>query len=163
MIIARNMLLVILALFLQASWIYPLAIYGVKPDVVLLVLVFVGITRGQIEATILGFLSGFLLDIYNPELMGANALANSVVGFAVGYSRVGVVAEDLQVQGAILFLASLLRDLIYFVIYAFPDLGQSAILLIRYGLGTAFYTALIGILISLAMTRFFNRRIEPHA
>ena len=92
--IARNMLLIMLALFLQTSWIDAIGIWDIKPDIVVLVIVFVGITSGQIEATLLGFFSGFLLDIYAPEWMGLNALAYSLVGFAVGYSRVGVVAED---------------------------------------------------------------------
>lgn len=160
---ARNILLVILALFLQSSWTNAIAIWEIKPDLVVLVLVFVGITSGQIEATILGFFSGFLIDVYNPEWMGVNALANSLIGFAVGYSRVGVVAEDIQVQAAILFLASLIRDFIYFVCYTFPNPVEALLQILRYGLGTAFYTAILGILISLGMMHIFNKRIEPHA
>lgn len=163
MTIARNILLLILALFLQASWVDAIAIYGIKPDVILITLVFIGITGGQIEATLLGFFSGFLMDIYNPEWMGANALANSVVGFAVGYSRVGVVAEDLQVQATILFLASLVHDVIYFVLYAFSDPQNIGFLLIRYSLGTALFTAGLGILLSVIFSNFFARRMASHA
>ena len=162
--IARNILLIVLALFLQTSWIEALAIWDLKPDMVVLVIVLAGITSGQIEATLLGFFSGFLLDIYAPpEWMGLNALAYSLVGFAVGYSRVGVVAEDVQVQAAIFFLSSLLHNVIYFVIYAISDPLNIGFLLIRYGLGTAIYTALVGLGLSLAFARFFNVRIEPNA
>jgi len=161
--IARNILLIMLALFLQTSWIDAIGIWDIKPDIVVLVIVFVGITSGQIEATLLGFFSGLLLDIYAPEWMGLNALAYSLVGFAVGYSRVGVVAEDVQVQAAIFFLASLLHNLIYCVIYAISDPLNIGFLFIRYGLGTAFYTALVGLGLSLATARFFNLRIEPNA
>lgn len=160
---ARNILLIVLALFLQTSWTHAISLWEIKPDLVVLVLVFVGITSGQIEATILGFFSGFMMDVYNPEWMGVNALANSLIGFAVGYSRVGIVAEDIQVQAAILFVASLVRDLIYFLAYAFPDLVQALYLVLRYGLGTAVYTALLGCLISLGLMYLTNKRIEPHA
>ncbi len=160
---ARNILLVILALFLQASWVNTIAIFNIKPDFVLLSLVFIGISSGQIEATLLGFFSGFLIDIYNPEWMGANALANSVMGFAVGYSRVGVVAEDLQVQAVILFLASLVHDMIYFVVYAFSEPQNIALMILRYGLGTALFTAVLGVLLSAGFSRFFAGRTASHA
>jgi rod shape-determining protein MreD len=159
----RNVLLIILALFLQSSWTNAISLWEVKPDLVVLILVFVGITSGQIEATILGFFSGFLIDVYNPEWMGVNTLSNSLIGFAVGYSRMGIVAEDIQVQATILFISSLMRDLIYFICYTFPDPLQALYLVLRYGLGTAVYTALLGTLISLGMMHVFNKRIEPHA
>lgn len=160
---ARNVLLIILALFVQTSWTNAISLWDIKPDLVVLVLVFIGITSGQIEATILGFFSGFLIDVYNPESMGINALSNSIVGFAVGYSRVGIVAEDIQVQAAALLIASLLRDLIYFICYTFPDPIEALYNVLRFGLGTAVYTALLGTLISLGMMHVFNKRIEPHA
>jgi rod shape-determining protein MreD len=163
MIITRNILLIFLALFLQTSWVDAISILGITPDLVLIVLVFVGITRGQIEATALGFLSGLLLDIYNPEWMGVNALANSLIGFAVGYTRIGIVAEDIQVQAAILFVATLVHDIIYFIFYAISNALNIFFLILQQGLGTALYTTVLGILISLALTRLFRLRIEPHA
>lgn len=163
MIIIRNTLLIFLALFLQTSWIDAISIFGIIPDLILIVLVFVGITRGQIEATALGFFSGLLLDIYNPEWMGVNMLANSIVGFAVGYSRIGIVAEDIQVQAVILFLATLVHDIIYFIFYAISNALNIVFLIVQQGLGTALYTTLLGILISLALTQLFRLRIEPHA
>ena len=161
--VARNILLIILALFLQTSWVRALSIAGMTPDLVLLVLVFIGITGGQIEATIFGFVSGFLLDIYTPESMGVNALANSLVGFAVGYGRIGVVAEDLQVQALILLVAGLLHDLIYFTLESLSDPLNIFYLMVRYGLGTAFYTACLGTVLSLLLFRFFKKRILPDA
>ena len=105
----QHILLIALALLLQTSWVHAAAIYGVMPNLPLVALVYIGIACGQIEATILGFLSGFMLDTYGPPgSMGINALAGSVVGFAVGYSRLGVVAEDLRVQALTFFLAGIL-------------------------------------------------------
>jgi len=160
--IARNLLLIILALFLQSSWVSKIGIYEITPDVVLLVLVYIGITAGQIEGTIFGFFSGFLLDIYSPETMGVNSLANSLVGFAVGYSRIGVVAEDLQVQALIIFLATLLHDTIFFFLYAISDIANMFYLIFRHGIGTALYTACLGAGLSFITARFWRQR-QTHA
>ena len=160
--IVQNILLIILALFIQTSWTHPISIAGFSPDLVLLILVYIGITGGQIEATVFGLCSGFLIDIYAPETLGINALANAVVGFAVGFSRVGVVAEDLQVQALILLLATLLHDFIFFTFYSISDPLNIFFLLARHGLGTAVYTTLLGLGISVFMVQIFNKRILPH-
>ncbi len=158
MIIARNILLIFLALLLQASWINSLAIYGIAPDIVIIILVFIAFTRGQIEATILGFISGLLIDIYDPGTrLGVNALANSLVGFFAGYSRVSIAAEALQAQAAILFAATLLHDVIFFLVALQP------LKILSVGLGTSLYTAALGTALSFVLTLFSLLNIESHA
>ena len=125
MTIVRHVLLLIFALLVQTSWADALDIFGLRPDFTLLLVVYVGIVSGQVEATILGFVSGFLLDVYNPAFMGVNALSNAVVGFAVGYSREGIVTDELRVLGLVVFIAGLIQNLIFFVFSSFSnDLGD---------------------------------------
>ena len=156
MTVLRHVLLMILALLVQTSWAHTLQVSGVRPDFVLLLVVYVGIASGQIEATILGFVSGFLLDVYNPAFMGVNALANAVVGFAVGYSREGIVAEELRVQGLVIFFAGLIQNLIFFAFSSFSNPGAILPAFFRYGIGSALYSAIIGIALLLAMSIRFQ-------
>ena len=122
MIIARNILLIFLALLFQASWGGALAIYGIVPDLVIITLVFIAISRGQIEGTVLGFASGLLIDLYDPGVrLGINALGNSLIGFGVGYSRLGIVAESLRVQAVILFFCHAFARCHFFSVFFRPD------------------------------------------
>lgn len=152
MIVVRYALLMVLAVLIQTSWAHKLSILGVRPDFVLLVVVYVGIASGQIEATVLGFVSGFLLDVYNPAFMGVNALAYSVVGFAVGYSREGIVAEELTVQGVVVFVAGLMQNLIFFVFSSISNPGAIIPSFLRFGLGSAVYTAAAGVAVLLLLS-----------
>ena len=161
--ILLKLLLIALALLVQASWAKEIAIYGISPDAVLLVLVYIGISGGQIQGTLFGFFSGFLMDVYDPQAMGVNALANSLIGFAVGYSRVGVVAEDLRVQALLLFLAGLLHDVIYFVFYAWSTPSDILSLIARYGVGSAVYTSAVGTLIFVILSIRIDRGISLDA
>jgi rod shape-determining protein MreD len=128
------------------------SLFGFSPDLVLLSVVAVGIRSGQVEATSLGFLAGFLVDLQNPDMMGVNALADSIIGFAVGYGRIGIVAEDRLVQGLIVLVAGLLHDLLFF---GFTSISRPADIfpqVIRYGIGTAIYSAVLAVVISLALS-----------
>ncbi len=158
MIIARNILLILLALLLQASWVNSLAIYGIAPDIVIIILVLIAFTRGQIEATALGFISGLLIDIYDPStLLGVNALGNSLIGFFAGHSRVSIATEALRAQATILFLATLLHDIIFFFFLSQP------FKILSVGLGTGLYTAALGTALSSVFTHFSLFNIESHA
>lgn len=139
------MLLVILALVVQSTFAEKLSIFGIKPDLILIVLAYIGIFRGQIEGTLLGFAAGFLQDVYSPGHFGVNALAKSLIGFGVGYGHGRVVTENFAAQALIIFSATLVHDTIYFLFYSGGDLGYSLVLIFRYGLPTAIYTALLGI------------------
>ena len=158
--ILHHALLTALALLIQTSWTHSIAIAGIRPDIVLIIIVYIGIRSGQLEATIFGFMSGFLLDIYNPEFMGVNACANSVVGFAVGYSRFGIVAEDLRVQVLALLFASLLHDLIYFVLSSVSNPLKFVTAFFTYGVGTAIYTSIIGLMIVILVSIRFQGGIH---
>lgn len=156
MTIVRHVLLLIFALLVQTSWAHTLDIFGLRPDFTLLLVVYVGIVSGQVEATILGFVSGFLLDVYNPAFMGVNALSNAVVGFAVGYSREGIVTDELRVLGLVVFIAGLIQNLIFFVFSSFSNLGAILPAFVRTGIGSALYSAVIGILLLLATSIRFQ-------
>ncbi|MBK34286.1 MAG: rod shape-determining protein MreD [Gemmatimonadetes bacterium] len=156
MTIVRHVLLLIFALLVQTSWAHTLDIFGLRPDFTLLLVVYVGIVSGQVEATILGFVSGFLLDVYNPAFMGVNALSNAVIGFAVGYSREGIVTDELRVLGLVVFIAGLIQNLIFFVFSSFSNLGAILPAFVRTGIGSALYSAVIGILLLLAASIRFQ-------
>lgn len=147
-----NLLLVILAVVLRSTVNPELSIFGVSPDLVLLVLIYIGIAKGQIQGTIFGFLAGFLIDVYSPESLGLNALVNSSVGFAVGFGHRGVVIESLSVQVLVLFSAVLMHDLLYFLIYSRDNLTNAFYLFLLYGPWTAMYTTGVGLVLILAFS-----------
>ena len=62
LIVLRNLLLIALAFFIQASIASKISVFGVTPDLVLLVLVYIGISGGRVNGAIFGFLAGFLQD-----------------------------------------------------------------------------------------------------
>ena len=79
------------ALLLQTTLLARLRIFGVMPDVMLLLAVAGGITAGATRGATLGFASGMLIDLFLPTPLGLSALVFTLVGYGVGVANTGVL------------------------------------------------------------------------
>ena len=142
--IARYILLLGLAFVLQTTWLDFISVSALKPDLILLIITIIALREGPILATLLGFSIGLLQDAYAPADFGLNTLLKCTAGFAVGHGRSRVVSDNLQVQVALVFFTVLLHDLLYYAITNAISLIDVPYFWIRYGLGRAIYTGLLG-------------------
>ena len=151
MSVPKHILVLILAVIVQTTWGQTFSVFELVPDLVLLALVHVALAAGSFQGAILGFGTGFVQDIYMPDDLGLNALVKSVVAFAVGWGRTGIVADSIQVQIALVFGAVLVHDLIYSVGHSEISWSEIPAFWLRHGPGRALYTALLGAVVSLAL------------
>lgn len=152
--VVRHVLYFGLAFVLQTTWVHHLEVFQVGPDLILLVLVYVALTCGHIQGTVFGFCAGFLQDSSSAEDLGLNALAKSIIGFGVGISRTRIMADSVQVQLLLICSAVLVHDLIYYAGYSGISVGEVPYFWLRYGLGRALYTGIVGsVLIYAAQVR----------
>ena len=142
--IARYILLLGLAFVIQTTWLDFFSVSNLKPDLILLIITIVALREGPILATLLGFIIGLLQDAYAPADLGLNALLKCTAGFAVGHGRSRVVSDNVQVQVALIFFTVLLHDLLYYAITSAISLFDAPYFWMRYGLGRAVYTGLVG-------------------
>jgi rod shape-determining protein MreD len=155
---AADILLSVLVLVLQTTLVHFLAIQGIVPDLVLLWVITIAIRRGQIPATIAGFLLGLALDLISgPDgVLGLAALSKTVGGFLAGY----FYSENkiLQTLGGyqlvlITALVALIHNLLYFFVFLQGSgLGWAA-MMIRYGIPATAYTTAIAVLPMFAYAR----------
>jgi rod shape-determining protein MreD len=143
---------VIAALLLQSTLADTISIHEIKPDFVLIVLVLMSFTGGRITGTVFGFSAGWLQDVYSPEFLGLNALCKTIIGFLVGYASGGVIETNIVTQGIVLFFAALFHDVLYFLIYSWGHMHDYVWYIVRYGLPTALYTTVVGLLILAVLT-----------
>ena len=157
--VLRYILLAALALILQSTLLKLVAVGQIQPDLVLLVLFYVALSEGSYGATIAGFCSGLAQDVYAPQTLGLNALCKSLIGFGLGYCQRGVFVDSLVARSLILFVAVLIHDILYFLISSWPEVGRGFGLVVRFGLPTALYTALLGYVVFYLIRR--EKRIQP--
>ena len=153
-----DILLSVVVLVLQTTIVRFLSIQGIVPDLVLLWVIMIAIRRGQIPATIAGFLLGLALDLISgPEgVLGLTALTETVGGFLAGYFY--NENKILQTMGGyqillITALISLIHNVLYFLVFLQGSgLGWLSILA-SYGIPTTVYTTAIAILPMFAYAR----------
>jgi len=82
------------------------------PDFVLVALLVFAIRVRPMAGTIAGFLVGLVTDAVAPTAFGASAFALTIVGYAAGWLKAVVFADNLLVTGLFVFGAAWLRDVI---------------------------------------------------
>lgn len=137
-------LLAALAVIADAALAPEIEILGARPDFLVLIVVYAGLLVGTRPATILGFLVGLVADAELPEYLGLHALALSAVGYVTGGIWEHLVRGNVLVQCTLIFGASLLHDVIYYVVYYRNHIDMLGPFLWRYGIPGALYTAVFG-------------------
>ncbi|MFP5319081.1 MAG: rod shape-determining protein MreD [Acidimicrobiia bacterium] len=96
----------LLCLIVHTTLLPELRIAGVMPDVMLLAAVAAGLEAGPGYGAVMGFASGMLADLLLPTPLGLSALAFTLVGYAVGLAKAGLLRDSPGFPVAVAFVAS---------------------------------------------------------
>jgi rod shape-determining protein MreD len=111
--ILYGILLLFILIIFQSFFSEVVAIKGIRLDLAILILVYIGLTRGPTQGAVFGFMIGILLDVFAPERLGLGALVKSLIGFTVGNFKDNLFLESLYSKGVIVFLSVVLNDVLY--------------------------------------------------
>ncbi|MGE5693519.1 MAG: rod shape-determining protein MreD [Candidatus Zixiibacteriota bacterium] len=89
------------------------AIGGACPDLGLILTAYFALTRGAVEGLFFGFVSGFLIDVLHPSLMGWGMLLRLALGYWLGGFKDNLFLENFYSKGIIAALAVLIYELGY--------------------------------------------------
>jgi rod shape-determining protein MreD len=81
-----RIIIILMSVFLAQVYLAQMMqVWDIRPDFVLILLVFVSARYGRISGILFGFTAGLLQDAMGSlSVLGANALAKSVVGYTLG-------------------------------------------------------------------------------
>jgi len=110
--------LVAVALLIQLTLLNFFTVLGLKPDLILIIIVVLALLKGEQEGSISGFLAGLSQDFFSSSLLGINALAKTSLGFICGVLKTRIFPEHIiYLVPLITFFASLLHSLMVFFIF----------------------------------------------
>ena len=147
-------LLAYLGLLLQSTIFSQITIAGVKPDFVLILILFMAILEGPKRGVLFGYTLGFLEDIMTGRLIGVNALSKGITGFILGWFTKRTYRENLLVPIMGVFIGTIFNGLIFFIIGKIFGLNWPVSMLIWKTIPTAIYNTC---LVPFAYSYFFYR------
>jgi rod shape-determining protein MreD len=118
--IARASAVVFVAALLQVVLVSSLLVDGGAPDLLLVVVVALGLTRGSMAGAVFGFLGGLVLDTITLDTLGLSSLVLTLAGFWAGrYAE--TTARDrrlapLLAVGSITVLAALFGVVLHYLL-----------------------------------------------
>lgn len=153
-------LIYVIALLLQITFANLLSVYGIKPDFVLIYVIFISFKYGRLAGGVSGFFSGIIEDCFLTILFGLNALSKTFAGFIVSVIPWRLTGTKMTDAAFLLFIATLFHDFIYNWIYSFgTDIGVGFIF-IRYAIPGAIYTTIFGMIVNAIFPNFFQVKYE---
>ncbi len=141
----RNILLITLALLVQSVFFGKFDIYGVRPDLALIVLIFLSNETTAVPLIFYGFLTGFIQDVYSPEYLGYNAFAMSLTAYFLSLLRERLTVENYTVRLLATVIACLLHDAFYLSLYTGFELNVLVSLFVSESLPGAVYTSVLAV------------------
>ena len=128
----RSYLVFLLLLIpVQTTLVEQFSFAGIKPDLGLVLVYFIGIRMGAAHGLVMGVVVGILVDLFSGGVLGANMITKPIVGWVSGSLSRTVIDIHILVSVALLFSLSMLTGLLT---YAYLELflgGASLLTSIR--------------------------------
>jgi rod shape-determining protein MreD len=150
--------IIVTALLIQLTLLNLFTIQGLKPDLILLVVLIFSLLKGAEEGTVSGFASGLLQDIFSTGLLGVNALVKTVIGFISGILKEKIFTEHiLFLIPIITFVVSISQSiLMLLILHAFGIEYSMVWSLKKIVLPEALYNSLLSPFVFLGIKKLFQ-------
>lgn len=126
---------ILVCFLMQSTVITKIAIGSIKPNLLLILCVSMGLMRGRKSGLWVGFFSGLLIDLFYGSLFGFYAMIYMYVGFVSGYAHRIYYDDDVKVPMLLVAGTDLLYNLAVY--------GLQFLLRGRLGIGTYLYRIII--------------------
>ena len=111
---AGYIFILLLLIPVQTTVVDHLSIYGIKPDLGLIIVYWIGFGMGEMDGVVMGVLIGTVMDLFSGGVLGTNLLTKPIIGGLAGLlGRVVLDARVLFSMGILFGLSILSGFLIY--------------------------------------------------
>jgi len=137
-----------LAILLHLTILDHIRIFGVKPDLMLIIIIFFGLFQERRAGLEYGFAAGFAKDLFTLDFLGVNTLVMAVSGFLAGLAGSQLSRESKKTQALLVMALTAVSMTLHFVIastfsrWGYLDFGEY---LTSSVIPTCVYTALVSI------------------
>lgn len=143
---------------LQTTIFSRLDIAGIKPDIILILLVFIAYRYGRVPGMFMGFFTGLLLDFTEGNYLGYYALLYLVVGYLLGFCNKLYNNDSILVPLGLVALSDFFLNFLIFITgFLLRNRLDLPFYMMRIILPELIYTVIVSILIYRLVDRLFMR------
>jgi rod shape-determining protein MreD len=99
-----TILVLFIALLVQSTILNAISISGVKPDITLMIIIFIAFRKGCIPGQLSGFFTGIFEDFISLSPLGFHSLIKATIGFLYGLLEGGFIIDAFILP--VVFLAA---------------------------------------------------------
>ena len=140
---------------------HKISLYGIQPDLVLIVVLYFAITSEEGRGVLIGAGLGLLQDILSGGILGLNFFTKGVIAFLVGGLRNNIVIDNVLSRITIIFFSAVLEGLLCLGIFKVL-FHQEAIFVMFSGivLGRAVYCSVVGVFLMAFFDSIFSKGLR---
>jgi len=145
----------------QVTILNSVHIFGVTPNIIIILIVSVSLLEGRIHGAVVGFFAGLCLDAVIGVTLGFQALLGMLLGLALGNINMRVFKENIFVMAICTFISTILfESSIIFVSYLY-GLGMDFFLTLKtFILPEALINSVLGLLLFLVIIQINRKMIN---
>jgi rod shape-determining protein MreD len=102
----RVPLVLVTAMIVHTAVFSQIRVFGIMPDLMLLLAVTAGLEAGPGYGAVAGFVTGMIADLFLPTPLGLSALVYSLTGYVTGVTKAGLLEAAWWFPVAVAFAAS---------------------------------------------------------
>lgn len=149
----RLVLVFYVLIVLQTTLGAEIAVRGVRPDFLMVVVLLIALREGAAGGAVAGFVAGLFVDLNSVSTLGITSLANGLVGFATGTIADRLVRTSWITRLVLAFVATALRDQLVVMFAMSGGFVESIRFFFQSALMAGLYTALVAPLLMVAVER----------
>jgi len=135
-------------ILLQSTALNFIAINGIKPDLVLVLVILNGFLRGTREGAFLGFVSGVMQDLVSGGYFGMYALINMTAGYLGGLGEGRLYRDNRFIAAGLAWICTLGAQLVFYLLLVVVDVRVYVLTaLTGIIIPVSFYNALVVLLL----------------
>ncbi|MFZ5640270.1 MAG: rod shape-determining protein MreD [Bacillota bacterium] len=115
----------VISLVLESTLFSRLVVAGVKPDLILVLVVLYAMLHGSREGAVVGFMGGIMQDLLLGRFIGLNALAKLLTGLLFGILEYKIYKESIIIAAAALIFGTLWHESVIWVLGLFAGFSAN--------------------------------------
>lgn len=152
--------LVLVTALVEVTWLGAIRIGGVVPDVILLLVVYFGMTNSSERAMLTGVIGGIIQDVASGTGLGHHVLALAVAGYVAGMLAERLLIENPAVKAGMVLFACIVHGFVYVTVDFIQNPEISAVDAILVSMiPRTFYTMLITPVVFFLLDRVLGDRM----